>query len=419
MRGDGYKIVLRSDGRYHGRVSVGKDLPPKNFYSKKKSKGGTAQHVRDQIAAWEDERAKAPTPAEVPDGALTTVQEMTNYWLNNLVDKDENIKPKTRESYRYTAETRILPNLGAMSLRDIDIVAMHDFVARLRGIRWTVMKRVRDPETRIVTLKEIEKKWSDSAVKYACVVFKVIMSAAAGKVQRKTGLVADPIRGFKLPKGAEIAIDKDQVWNKDEIRTFVEFVERCDEAYGPLFKVLLGTGFRSGEALALREDDVDWEKATVRVDETLTELKGGRFTLGPPKSKPSRRTIPVDSVVLSALRQAIAFKLSRGITSPFIFVTGEGTHPSKSNLKRTFDRLTKLARVKKIRVHDLRHTHASLLLRETKDVQMVSERLGHRDAVITMQIYAHSLPEFHRDAVSNTSSFLWGISPQKTEKTDE
>ena len=185
----------------------------------------------------------------------------------------------------------------------------------------------------------------------------------------------------------------------------------------------LHTGMRPGEVLGLSWDNVDLAGGTISVRHTL---HGGRGSyLGPPKNKASVRTISVPPVVVEVLRE-----LEERKPSDFWFskiTKGEDGKSKIVSVPVNFSQVCALARgqimkadvwgkafrstlrgagLKMIRLHDLRHTHASLLLPAGEPIHVVSKRLGHADIYITMKLYAHLLPSSDADAAAHYADIL-------------
>ena len=155
-----------------------------------------------------------------------------------------------------------------------------------------------------------------------------------------------------------------------------------------LWVLLVSTGVRIGEALALRWNDVDLDARTLRVNRTVF-----RGEISQPKTNSSRRTIKLSQLAIGALQQ-------HPRTAEFVFCTGSGKPINVSNLRnRSWKRVLEGAGLpQSTRLHDLRHSSATLLLSRSVPVKVVSEMLGHADVSITLSIYAHVLPDMQDGA---------------------
>lgn len=183
------------------------------------------------------------------------------------------------------------------------------------------------------------------------------------------------LSGFKLSKEDK---EEMEVWSPEEFNQFLSCVH--GEYYRAYFSYLYWTGARRSEGLALCKDDIKGNR--VRIWRSIKHYSNGFLPL---KTDSSERTIPLDSTTLAMLQPL----LERA--KPFVF-GGDRSLPI-SNVQREFARAIKESGVKPIRIHDLRHSHASLLLSRGVSVIAVSKRLGHSSINVTLKTYAHLLKE--------------------------
>jgi len=204
------------------------------------------------------------------------------------------------------------------------------------------------------------------------------------------------MRGRHLPTH-EIA-----AWNESEYRSWLDVV-RGEDLY-PLWLLLGQTGARRGEALGLDWPDVDLERGVITIRQQYTPV-AGRLMLKDVKTSRGRRSVDIDPhtvEVLAALRHERpnrATLLGRDAYAVFAQGSGARLSPSKS-LDERFHASIARAGVRKITIHGLRHTHATLLLRRGVPTHVVSKRLGHASEGFTLQQYAHVLPDMSRSAAN-------------------
>ena len=173
-----------------------------------------------------------------------------------------------------------------------------------------------------------------------------------------------------------------------------------------LYLLAISTGLREGELLALRWEDVDLEAAVLRVSQTLTR-DGGKVSVGPPKTKNSRRSVGLTDPTVEALRAHLTRQLEEmervgSLYRPggLVFANEVGGIVSPSNLRnRSLKALLQRAGLPSIRFHDLTHTCATLLLSRNVNPKIVSEMLGHASIAITLDTYSHVLPNMQESAV--------------------
>ena len=159
------------------------------------------------------------------------------------------------------------------------------------------------------------------------------------------------------------------------------------------------TGLRRSELLGLRWCDIDLDLATLSVVQTLHQIKNGTYIFGKPKTKGSRRQIALSPSLAILLRkhkekQEFDRILLGKPLSPtgLVFSNPDGRPLRPNSVSRAFERIVKSLGFEGIRFHDLRHTHATLMLQQGIHPKIVSERLGHSSVAITLDIYSHVLP---------------------------
>lgn len=181
---------------------------------------------------------------------------------------------------------------------------------------------------------------------------------------------------------------------------------------GPVFSVALAVGLRLGEALGLEWQDIDFTKGTLRVRQAL-QWVDGQLVLGETKSEKSRRSVALPDVAIQALRRhAIGQKKERLAAgakwkaSELAFTTPIGTPLDDRNVRRAFQKILAEAELPRIRIHDLRHTCASLLLAQGVHPKVVQEILGHSQISLTLDTYSHVLPQAGKDAATKMNKIL-------------
>lgn len=172
-------------------------------------------------------------------------------------------------------------------------------------------------------------------------------------------------------------------WTKTEFDSFISTFDLHDPYY-TVFMLLYYTGMREGELLALTAADFDQEENSIRVNKTY-HMIDGRDVVTSPKTKKANRTIILPPFVASVLTDYLSM-VYKPEPDNRIF-----PYPDTTILRKLKEHC-EAANVKKIRVHDLRHSHASLLIELGFSALLVAERLGHENVTTTMDIYAHLFP---------------------------
>jgi integrase len=199
----------------------------------------------------------------------------------------------------------------------------------------------------------------------------------------------------------------------DEARAFLRAVRgRRLEAR---WVIALALGLRQGEVLGLYWEDVDLDRATLRVRAQLQrDPDCGELIRVDTKTARSRRTLPIPVSVLATLqehrkRQSAEQSAADSWSDPrWVFATRLGTPIHPRNDYRSFREIIRQTGLRVVRVHDLRHTAASVLLAEGVPPRVVMEILGHSQISVTLNTYAHVAPDIARDAAQRVEGALWG-----------
>lgn len=178
-------------------------------------------------------------------------------------------------------------------------------------------------------------------------------------------------------------------WTQDEFETFIECVKDKPISY-MAFKTLYWTGCRIGELMALTLEDFDDEDKTLRINKSYQRIEG-RDVITEPKTEKSKRIITLPDFLVEELKEYVS-KLYGMMPKDRIFPI------TKSYLEHEMIRGVELSGVKKIRLHDLRHSHASLLISKLgAQPNLVADRLGHEKIQTTLNTYSHLYPNQSRD----------------------
>jgi len=178
-------------------------------------------------------------------------------------------------------------------------------------------------------------------------------------------------------------------WTLSEFKTFISHVDNT--MYKSFFMCLFFGGFRKGELLAINWKDINFKNNTIDINKTATRNK-----ITTPKNESSIRVVKMPNHTINLLRQ---LKLKVKPKEDY-FVFGEYyRHIHETTVDRWYDKYIKSSGVQRIRIHDFRHSHASYLINNKHDIQIVSKRLGHTDVSTTLDIYSHLYPNKEEDAV--------------------
>lgn len=312
------------------------------------------------------------------------------------------LAPGTVQSYAKNIRLHIAPRLGATPL------------AKLTGIAVDRWMRDLEREGRADGTGGL----SPRTVRYVYTILREALSDAL----RQGVLATNPTDRANPPSPKQTRAPEMRVWTSEQLSRFLTWCKAENGESALAWRVLSVTGMRRGELLALRWRDLDFDHGTVEVRRSLTIIqeKGKPAYLheGTTKTGHSRK-VELDAETLAALRSyraqrgTLALDLARD--DAVIFGKIDGSWRNPTNFSRLFvDQLKRARRglgdevLPMIRLHDLRHTHASLLLAAGEPVKVVSERLGHASPNITLTVYQHVMPGMGRQAADRFAAMLGG-----------
>jgi len=195
-----------------------------------------------------------------------------------------------------------------------------------------------------------------------------------------------------------------RTWTKEQLKAFIEAMK--DERLSPLWHLIAMTGMRRGEALGLRWSDVDLQKARLSVRRALIPINR-EVVVSEPKTAKGRRVIALDPGTVEVLKAQAARQLAdqtrpgeSWVETGLVFTTENGAALDPESVSRYWRQAVKKTLLPRIRLHDLRHTHATLALQAGIHPKVVSERLGHASVSITLDTYSHAIPAMQEEAAA-------------------
>lgn len=212
-------------------------------------------------------------------------------------------------------------------------------------------------------------------------------------------------------KGPTIEKSEKEIWTSEEAKVFLE---HCDQLrWKVAFNLALQTGMRRGEILALKWKNVNLDLRTVKVKESLAYVKGQGLIFTSPKTTNSIREIVISPSLVELLKELKneQDEMKRRMGPLYgkynlVISTADGKPVHPRNFARTFDRIITKAGVKKVSIHGLRHTNATLLMKQGINPKIVSERLGHANVGFTLDIYSHTDLEMQEESVNKLQNLL-------------
>lgn len=339
----------------------------------------------------EAEAALAKLIADIERGLYTETSKTSfgSYLENWLQDKRANIRKSTFRSYEWLVKKHIIPHIGRVELAKLTPAHLQRLYTKLQ---------------------QKENPLSNRSILHAHLIIQEALDRALkwGIISRNVAKAVDPPR----PKKVDF-----KVWSEDDVRRFLETAK--EDRYYIAFLLAITTGMRKGEILGLRWQDVDMEKGIISVRQTLSYTgKGSEFQA--PKTDHGKRAIALPSQTIEELRRHRVKQAEEKILAGplykdhgIVVATQVGTPVTARNLDRSWYKLREEAGVPEIRFHDLRHTHASLMLLQGIHPKIVSERLGHANIGITLDTYSHVMPGLQEAAALQFGDAIFGAPKSK------
>ena len=318
---------------------------------------------------------------------LTLQEWVEEKWLPTVRTQ---VKPSTFESYRRNMNHHVLPNLGRRNVRDIGPNQLNALYTEL------LVSGRRDGAGGL----------SPKTVHY---VHTIVHKALADALDAGL-LAANPASRSKPPRARAFAAIELRFWTPNELRSFLELIvgHRLQAAW----HVSAMTGMRRGEVLGLRWADVDFETARIHVRRAILSVAYELVVSTPKNHRP--RVIDLDPGTLEQLRlhrkrqvEDLTEWGSGYQNGDLVFCkeNGEPLHPQ--TYTQAFERLITKTNLPRIRLHDLRHTHATIALRAGVPTKVISERLGHENPAFTLSQYAHIIPGMQAEAAIQVANIVF------------
>jgi integrase len=374
--------VMKRGATWSFRIRVGDHLVGEGGFAEKEE----AEAARDKArVAWREGRLPA----------VPTRETVAAYLARWLKIHESQVKPSTLASYQMHVDVHIAPAIGDLPLKKLTRATLTTFYAGLR-------RRARPRG------KEQEGAQAPLAPATVRRIAATLHKALADAVDEGT-LGWNPGDRVKLPKEKAGELRELQSWEAGELKAFIEVTD--SDRLAPMWRLFAFTGMRRGEVVGLKWRDVDLKAGTISVRRALAVV-GNELQETTPK-RGRARVVNLDAATTAALeswrkRQA---RERDAWPAPWpeghrVFTLEDGSDLHPDLVTRAFARHVKVAGVPPIRLHDVRHTHASLALRSGQPVKVVSERLGHADVAFTMRVYQHVLPGMQQEAADSFAALV-------------
>lgn len=371
-------------------VDVGRD--PVTGRRKQSTKGGFRTRK-------EAERALAESISQLGHGTFVeptrqTVADYLRDWLKT--GETRGLRESTRVGYDVVVEKYVVPKLGVVALQKLT-------AAQLNGLYGELLQSGR---------RQREGGLRPRTVRYVHTVMRKALADAVrwGLLARNVADAADPPSASAANADARRARN---AWSLAELRRFLAVAS--SHRLFAAFRLAAMTGMRRGEVLGLRWQDVDLDGGRLSVRQTLIAPRYKLQLSAPKNGEP--RGIDLDPETVTVLRahrrrqseERLAFGPGWGehpLANDFVFRQEDGSPVVPHLFSLAFERLTKKAGLRRIRLHDLRHTHAVLLAKSGAHPKVVQERLGHHSPGFTLDVYNDAFPSQQREAAEGFAALV-------------
>jgi integrase len=313
----------------------------------------------------------------VDPSRVTVAGYLTDVWLPAL--EGRNLRPTTIDAYRRTVTRHLVPVLGARQLQRLDAAAVERLLAHLAQSGLS-------PKTRRNVVGVLSKALAD-ALRWRLV----------GR---------NPVAAVELPRADRPAV---RAWTAEQMARFLAHTR--DDRLSPLWRFLVVSGCRRGEALGLRWADVDLEAGVATITNQRT-IAGGRVVEGAPKTTAGARTVALDPDTIAALRAwrrvqreehlVLGIRPEHGL----VFTGPDAIGWWPQTITARFRGIADELGLPRIGIHGLRHSAATWLIAEGVSPKVVAQRLGHANVSITLGLYSHVLPAHDRAAAQALAQAL-------------
>jgi integrase len=361
MRGN---ITRRGKASWRLKLDLDRDATGKRRITYRTVRGTRAQAQAElaRLLVAQDE-------GTLVEPSQASVAEYMHSWIETAANRGD-VSPKTAERYRQLIERQIVPHLGAMPLQKLKPV----HITNWHGTLLTSGGHDGGP-------------LSARTVGHA---HRVLHKALADAVRLEL-LLRNAASAAPPPKIEETEV---QILTADQVQAVLNALRTT--SIHPQIVVLLTTGVRRGELAGLQWADIDFEAGKLSIKRAVEKTKAG-LRIKRPKTKHGTRTISLSARALAVLKQhrndqhELRLKLGLGKLPADAFVFGDvnGALRDPDRITQDWKRFTAARGLPRVRLHSLRHSHASALIRSRTDPITVSRRLGHAKATTTLTLYGH------------------------------
>ncbi|MED1202574.1 tyrosine-type recombinase/integrase [Heyndrickxia acidicola] len=220
---------------------------------------------------------------------------------------------------------------------------------------------------------------------------------------------SNPVVNAKPPK---VKNPEKTTWNIEEVNRFLTTVK--NKSYGIAYILAIFTGMRRGEILGLKWEDITFGNKKIHIKRSVSYVQNKGLLVKEPKTSKSKRQISISEHVINQLKthkeKQLFTKDNMGYKyedNDFVITTENGKPINPRNLLRQFYEMMEKAQVPRISFHDLRHTHATIMMEQGENPKVVSERLGHSRVAVTLDLYSHVSDDLQEKAATKFEQTLF------------
>jgi integrase len=373
--------------RKRGKTWTAYYYPP-GTTRRQRSKGGF-RTKKEAEAYLADQLSNINRGVLVEPTKLTFGDYLTEHWLPLM---QHSLRPTTWDSYDRCIRNHVLPKIGGVPLQDLTASHLDRlYTDLLKGGRADGREGGLSPKTVRYIHTTLHKALKDAERKQL-VMRNVAQAADAPRVRQDSS--------------------KMRTWTGEEVAQFLAGIK--DHRLYAAYLLAVSTGMRRGEVLGLHWSDVDLTRRRLAVRRTVTHVNY-KIVIGEPKTRRSRRVIALDLTTVQALRdhkkrmKAERLEMGEGfVGQDLVFSRPEGTPIHPDYFSQSFEYAVKRLKLPRIRLHDLRHTHATLGLAAGVPAKVMSDRLGHATVAFTQDVYMHAIPQLEEDAADQIADLIFG-----------
>ena len=349
-------------------------VPPERYRTKKEAQAALTREIHADMMGIFTEPA-----------TMTVKEYFEEHWLPSI--RGQGLRATTLVAYKLHVETRIVPQIGQIRLQKLTTKDIDTFYARLAS-KPGPRGRPLSPAT--------------------CLAVHHVLHRALSKAVAWHLIAHNPADGAEH---AKVRRPQMNTWSGEEITLFLKLTE--NDRLHPLWRLLVTSGLRRGEALALRWSDVDLEAGRLAIRRSRTQAGYEVVEVG---TKTGRdRSVPIAQSTVAALRRQAERQAadasewrSAWTDTGYIFTRADGQPWHPDRITKLFNAAVKASGLPVIRLHDLRHSYATLALRAGVHPKVVQEALGHATIAMTMDTYSHAIPALQESAAELIAALVDG-----------